>query len=644
MACVCAVGAVFVMADAAFANSSALKKLFAQGQRFIELLNAPAAGNILPTQTDLDMRFANGAVAYGAQDVLVLKDRALQGHINRVNAIMTSLLAAYTEGPKPARIPFVVVSTNDVNCAITPVAPEQYKNHLTTLAEQAFGTAPIDLKAGLTAQARTQPKTVNTPVGPLASFADDDIPATMPVLMEMRCSRLFLDQVTSDDEMAFVLAHELSHVLLGHWQAGDAQIRQQVGTEKALQTGLGLISASQSLQAGSGHSLSGADAGKYDDARTKLTAATFMLNEYNIVVRGPAWKREQERDADILALDLLHKAKRTRAGSWEILAKGAAAQAELARKNGYFDSLMKSTATRLVLGVSTNRTGVLSTIKATAWTFGSSVYGHFRDSQIQKVHDDAAARTKAVIEYESEHAEAAKPSAAEDDFFAGNSFARASAPIGRANDFVADIEQNSCQTLSPDSQKTLAAMQAARQRTQTESAALYTYYDCRDNGARALTYAAEAANGPAKVSDYYTRYILALIKAKQYARANTVIAEATRLAPPYDQYVFVDIEVKLALKQRPKAVRIAKACYASLRASNGDAARHCMDLVGLDENGDPLPVDGGDDKPKGITGMATSVADHALDRAGSLVTGAKRLINGDKDEDSGKGKKKKKAR
>lgn len=622
--------------DVALAGSSGLKKLFAQGQRFIDLLDTPAAASLLPSQGDLDQRFVSGGIAYGAQDVIILKDKALQGHITRVNSLITSLLAAYTEGPKPARVPFVIVNTNDVNCAVTPVAPEQYKNNLTKLAEEVFATSPAAI--GTTLKTKAQASSQSRPPA-AASFTGDELPGAVPVLMEMRCSKLFLDQVTSDDEMAFVIAHELSHILLGHWQAGDAEIRQQVGTEKALQTGLGLISAVQTMDASSRNTLSPSEVKKYDDARTKLTAATFVLNEYNIVIRNPDWKREQERDADILALDLLYKAKRTRAGSWDILTKGAAAQKSLERKNDYLDSLFKSASAQLVLGISTDRKGMLSTLGTTVVNFSAGVYGHFRDTQIKKVHDDAKDRVKAVVEYEGQHPVAEVKSQTEADFFGDNSFATVSAPISRASGFVASIQASGCETLSAETQKQLNAMVTAKARTQSESAALYTYYQCTDNDAKALIHAGEAANGPSKSGDYYTPYILGLIKAKQFKTANTMIAEATKLAPPYDQYVFLDIEVKQALGQKARALQIAHACHEAYKSTDGDIARHCMELVGLNNDGKPLEAaKETDDKPKGVMGTAASVAGKAKDTASGLVSGAKTLITGDKDGKAGKKK------
>ncbi len=629
---------------AAAAHTSDLKTQFASGQRFIDLLNAPPHPDILPTQADIALRFSGGAVAYQAQDVKVLKDASFQGYYTRIDRIVSRLLAGYTAGPKPSQVPFVIVSSNDVNCVVTPVAPEQYRNHLTEMANLAFSPKPVNLEDAVKARAngagptRAQAPSLNfanasNQIGSAQTpFVGNVLPPNVPVAMQMRCSRPFLDQITSDDEIAFVVAHELSHILLGHWKAGDAEIREQMKTEHALQTGIGLISSMQNLSAETGV-LQAANSKYYSEAKTKLTAASFMLNEYNIVIRGPSWQREQERDADILALDLLYKAGFTRAGSWQILTKADAAQKELNKKNPYFESLVKSTAAQMVLSVSPDQLSMFSTVRTTALNVGASVYGHVRDSQIQKVHDNAEVRTKAAIEYERQHPTADTSSKAEDDFFGGNSFAKASAPVAKAGDFVASIQEGSCETLTSEQQAQLRSMLASKRRTQSESEALYIYYDCTGSSAKAAVYAGEAANGPSKTSDYYINYILALTKVKQYAKAAQVIAVATRQAPPYDQYVFLDIEVKMKLGQKAQAIKAAEACYVALHLSNPPAGDHCLALAGIDETGKPVAPEAPPptiETNKGVVAGAASVANYTVvstkRSAKSLMKGAKNVF------------------
>jgi len=100
-----------------------------------------------------------------------------------------------------------------------------------------------------------------------------------------------LDSLESSDEVAAILAHELSHVLLAHHSAdllGDVQRKGQVLYE----LGIGAKTA-----------LAGQRTVSKGDSRnmTNVQLATDATDKLVL----PAWSRGQEREADLLGMDLL---------------------------------------------------------------------------------------------------------------------------------------------------------------------------------------------------------------------------------------------------------------------------------------------------------------------------------------------------
>ena len=104
-------------------------------------------------------------------------------------------------------------------------------------------------------------------------------------------------RLDNEDEVAALLAHEASHVILGHANADVVQGVQQ----RAIQLSA-LAAAAQGAVTGSegGAGKSAANAARVKDQSRALLLNTTLLS--------PAWTREQERDADRLGTDLLVRA------------------------------------------------------------------------------------------------------------------------------------------------------------------------------------------------------------------------------------------------------------------------------------------------------------------------------------------------
>lgn len=112
-----------------------------------------------------------------------------------------------------------------------------------------------------------------------------------------------LELAESDSEVLFVLAHEYAHILNGHHAVVYAG-----GAGKDLATGLGAVYAAgsfvTSLRASSG-GISGVNRANLDSAVRKASAVTEALRFAFDDLFAPNYSKEQEYEADAVAVDLL---------------------------------------------------------------------------------------------------------------------------------------------------------------------------------------------------------------------------------------------------------------------------------------------------------------------------------------------------
>jgi len=121
------------------------------------------------------------------------------------------------------------------------------------------------------------------------STADADIYVALGALLRL----------DNEDEVAALLAHEASHVILGHANSDVVQGMQQ----RAIQLSA-LAVAAQGIVAGA-TGAGGAGKSVAHSASVKDQSRALLLNT---MLLSPAWTREQERDADRLGTDLLVRA------------------------------------------------------------------------------------------------------------------------------------------------------------------------------------------------------------------------------------------------------------------------------------------------------------------------------------------------
>jgi Zn-dependent protease with chaperone function len=173
-----------------------------------------------------------------------------------------------------------------------------------------------------------------------------------------------LQTLDSTDEVAALLAHELSHVLLKHHTSdliGDIQKKGLVLFE------LGMDVKTQ---------FAGPGKGAKDDARNLLIA--HGVTEATDKLMLPAWSRGQEREADLRGLDLLVESKHSPPAMISMLEKLQASEKANAESEEGFGEQMKQAAQRnvnqalgvayrqLVSGVSANHPKTAERIVDTA--------------------------------------------------------------------------------------------------------------------------------------------------------------------------------------------------------------------------------------------------------------------------------------
>ncbi|MFW7267994.1 M48 family metallopeptidase [Gluconacetobacter sp. Hr-1-5] len=100
--------------------------------------------------------------------------------------------------------------------------------------------------------------------------------------------------VQTEDMIAFVLAHELSHILLGH-------TRRRTDTQDTTQRVLGGIDLASSI-------VSRFNIGGMGHVAKMALLSDFGSNLLSAQTAFPAWSRKQEKAADLMAIDLMAQA------------------------------------------------------------------------------------------------------------------------------------------------------------------------------------------------------------------------------------------------------------------------------------------------------------------------------------------------
>lgn len=117
-----------------------------------------------------------------------------------------------------------------------------------------------------------------------------------------------IDAAQSDSEVLFVLAHEYAHLLLGHFTKAETISGAKSATQ-AVSIAWAAGSAVNSMKK-SGGSLTSLQSGLDSGARKAAPVAEALRFAVDDIF-APSWNRDQENEADALAIDLLVRSNMT---------------------------------------------------------------------------------------------------------------------------------------------------------------------------------------------------------------------------------------------------------------------------------------------------------------------------------------------
>jgi Zn-dependent protease with chaperone function len=127
---------------------------------------------------------------------------------------------------------------------------------------------------------------------------------------EIYVSLGFLEKVETEGQIAMVLAHEAAHILLNHFSRVD-YLNAQATTVNAISGTLLLAKTANNISLGRdarGQLALQNDEEKVAEEAENLEATTWLINRASDHLLSNFWSREQEKDADLLAADLLVRA------------------------------------------------------------------------------------------------------------------------------------------------------------------------------------------------------------------------------------------------------------------------------------------------------------------------------------------------
>ncbi|MCG8443108.1 MAG: M48 family metalloprotease, partial [Caulobacterales bacterium] len=124
-----------------------------------------------------------------------------------------------------------------------------------------------------------------------------------------------LENISSDDQLAYLLAHEFAHIALGHGRRISSQIEANRMTSM-LSSAYLITSALSQAEFDTQDGADGATTIVYNapsdsevaQSRKQAQDGLQTLRYINDVVRSPGWSRAQEDEADAIAADILHRA------------------------------------------------------------------------------------------------------------------------------------------------------------------------------------------------------------------------------------------------------------------------------------------------------------------------------------------------
>ena len=361
-----------------------------------------------------------------------------------------------------------------------------------------------------------------------------------------------LDRAESDDEVAFVLAHELGHIRLNHF-AKAARLQRQ--RQMASKLGQLYVTAS-AIKAGVEAKSVDFNNRAADRAARQAAATTDLVRFATEVMIAPAWSRGQEDEADALGFDLSegapYAAETASARVFDtIQADEDNRESTAAAMQNQAETQLKAAATegnvtRLMSGGMSGgdmKRGLLKGAGRIALNVAATAQGGPK-------HRTPEARKKGMADYTTEAYPDGLP--LRDETSAWLKSVRASKEYQQARIAVAAV-QGSMQARAAADYPKAAAEMARAQATSFKTAPMIINEAARLADDQGQTDKAEllfvsAHKSPDQTVDGYVDHVRMLYRVGRYDRARQVIAQAI---PRFrnDDKPFLSLQVAMAYKQ-----------------------------------------------------------------------------------------------
>jgi len=215
-----------------------------------------------------------------------------------------------------------------------------------------------------------------------ATYPDGSIVVGLGMLLDLE----------NEDELAFVLSHELAHVIYRH-RGMDSLIEAQRKLMKTARIGLQLVEGFNQI--------AGKEAVDTDDAQKAVLIGTAVHQASDIII-GPAFTREEEDAADRLGVDLFLKAGYGYGAIASFFEKQIAWETDPARQPARRTEAEREQA----MNEAVRKDGIAGLFKEAGSAFKQGI-GELK-ADLSKQHDDAEKRADKVNAYLEKHYEDAE--------------------------------------------------------------------------------------------------------------------------------------------------------------------------------------------------------------------------------------------
>ncbi|MGE0743200.1 MAG: M48 family metalloprotease [Hyphomonadaceae bacterium] len=404
------------------------------------------------------------------------------------------------------------------------------------------------------------------------------------------------DRLTS--EYAFILAHEYSHVLLCHYNRTTQVSRTRRALRTASSVGALVVMLSNSTatrNAQGGYTVNTDAQGASDDYLTVMAGLT-LLRTFNSSIVNPAWGRQQERDADRLAVELMAEAGFSTAYVGELL--NSLFAADDATTNSFSQILQQvpgQAAGALALSLNQQNQGgsFRQMMTAVGVNAGVQAFQQWRTNQLRHFHDEPERRINWInpmIEFRSAgNADRDRALLAENNPFledTGTALASFSTSELQAPEYAREANRLFAENNTDGG---CAAADQALAAGPTSVQALFVGGNCqlrRNNIPRAARHLDAVLASRYATPDDFTQVASMWREAEQRPRAEAALAAGTARFGA-DRYYIPRMQFYASFQEHDAVQRVAAECAAAntVQSVKDECARTARDLQ-------PQPAEG----------------------------------------------------